>query len=68
MEPKDIKQVVREIKSLDKPYEKIGMSQSQFSYTCAKAEKGLLKHETLDKFFSRFGYEVSLEVRLYVKK
>lgn len=68
MEQKNIKDVIKEIKSIDKPYEMIGMSQSQFSYTCSKAEKGLLKNDTLDKFFRKFGYEVSLEVRLYIKK
>lgn len=68
MEKLSIKDVIKKIKSMDKPYELIGMSQSQFSYTCSKAEKGLLKNDTLDKFFSKFGYEVSVEVRLYEKK
>jgi len=51
-------EVVKELKSRNKPYEHIEprMKQSFFSLMCAKIENEMCKPKTVSKFFAEFGY------------
>ncbi len=59
-----IKQAIEDIKSTNKAYLQINppMTQAYFSDMCKRAENGMLKTETLEKFLARFKYEVVAEI------
>ena len=53
-----IKEVIRELRALNKPYHSADMKQPYFSQMLKNIEAGMCKPATTKKFLAKFGYEI----------
>lgn len=56
-----IKEVIQELRALNKPYHGAEMKQPYFSQMLKNIEAGLCKPVTVKKFLAKFGYEIESE-------
>jgi hypothetical protein len=56
-----IKEVITELRALNKPYHSAEMKQPYYSQMLKNIEAGMCKPVTVKKFLAKFGYETSTE-------